>query len=141
MNVTCTRSPAMSAKTAAGRSQKAEMAAEPRRVLQPLRSITRQATTVGLVALATLTVVPGDVVYAAGLESVPLPMPSGLTSEGRDKNKAVLVRTDRRARRSLVLVAFTRSLAIRTAHCALPIYALSRMPPSSRSKTATCCVA
>ena len=126
----------MAAKTAAGRSQKAEMAAEPRRVLQPLRSITRQATTVGLVALATLTVVPGDVVYAAGLESVPLPMPSGLTSEGRDKNKAVLVRID-----PLVLVAFTRSLAIRTAHCALPSCALSRMPPSSRSKTATCCVA
>lgn len=136
MNVTCTRSPAMAAKTAAGRSQKAEMAAEPRRVLQPLRSITRQATTVGLVALVTLTVVPGDVVYAAGLESVPLPMPSGLTSEGRDKNKAVLVRID-----PLVLVAFTRSLAIRTAHCALPSCALSRMPPSSRSKTATCCVA
>ena len=126
----------MAAKTAAGRSQKAEMAAEPRRVLQPLRSITRQATTVGLVALVTLTVVPGDVVYAAGLESVPLPMPSGLTSEGRDKNKAVLVRID-----PLVLVAFTRSLAIRTAHCALPSCALSRMPPSSRSKTATCCVA
>ena len=126
----------MAAKTAAGRSQKAEMAAEPRRVLQPLRSITRQATTVGLVALVTLTVVPGDVVYAAGLESVPLPMPSGLTSEGRDKNKAVLVRID-----PLVLVAFTRSLAIRTSHCALPSCALSRMPPSSRSKTATCCVA
>jgi len=129
MNVTCTLRPAMAVKTAA----------ESRRVLpQPLR-ITRQATTVGLVALVTLTVVPGDVVYAAGLESVPFPTPAGLTSEGRDKNKAVLVRID--PSRSLVLVAFTRSLAIRTAHYALPSYALSRMPPSNRSKTASCCVA
>ena len=49
-----------------------------------------RSTSVGLLAaLAVFSVSPADL-QAAGIERIDVPMPSGVTSEGRDRNQAVI---------------------------------------------------
>lgn len=85
MNVSCALKP--QAVTTAARQARQTRSCRQLSSIPPTKPV--QASLVALsVSLLSLTAVPD--LHAAGLERVEMPMPSGLTSEGRDRNKAVL---------------------------------------------------